>query len=309
MHTLRLATRNSPLALKQAELIKLALEQTHTNLHIEVIGFTTTGDRLLGTPLASQGGKGLFVKELEQALLNQNADLAVHSVKDMPVQSASGLMLAAICKRADARDAFISNHYMKLEDLPLGASIGTASLRRQCQLKAVRPDLIVHSLRGNVNSRIQKLDAEQFDAIILAAAGLTRLGLSTRISSYLDVQQFIPAVGQGALGLECRRNDPHTLELVQALNHPPSYYCIMAERAMNRHLQGGCQVPIGAYATIEDKELILKGMVGKIDGSILLTSQSKGCPADAEKIGMQVAKELLLQGAGNILQEIYNLND
>ncbi|QCF27367.1 hydroxymethylbilane synthase [Hydrocarboniclastica marina] len=303
--TLRIATRKSALALWQAEYIKSELERLHTGLHVQLLGLSTRGDKILDVPLAKIGGKALFVKELEDALLDGRADLAVHSMKDVPMELPDGLGLSAICERADPTDAFVSNDYASVDDLPQGAVIGSASMRRQCQLKAYRPDLDIRTLRGNVNTRLSKLDAREYDAIILATSGLRRLGFDSRIRYELPDQLCLPAVGQGALGIECRSDDTELAELLAPLNHAPSADRVRAERALNRRLQGGCQVPIAAYAVLEGDTVYLRGRVGAPDGTKLYHSEGRAPRAEGEKLGIRLAEDLLAQGAGDILAEIY----
>lgn len=303
---LRIATRESPLALWQAEFVKQKLKYFYPELNIELLGLTTEGDRHIANTLSKAGGKSLFVKELEQALLDGRADIAVHSMKDVPMDFPAGLSLAAICEREDPRDIFISNNYQSLDLLPQGAIVGTSSLRRQCQLLALRPDLKILPLRGNVNTRLRKLDDAQFDAIVLAAAGLLRLNMGKRISGYLTMNQCLPAAGQGALGIECRIADKGIYQLVSALNNEASSICVMAERAMSKRLGSGCQVPVAGYATLQDDKLTLRGMVGKPDGSLLLNVIKTAGKDSAEQLGVQVADLLLDQGAAAILQEINN---
>lgn len=301
----RIATRKSALALWQAEYVKAKLEHFHPGLQVELVPMSTQGDKILDTPLAKIGGKGLFVKELETAMLEGRADIAVHSMKDVPVEFPDGLMLSVICEREDPRDAFVSSTYQSLADLPLGAVVGTSSLRRQCQLKALRPDLVIRDLRGNVNTRLAKLDAGEFDAIILAAAGLIRLGFATRIATYIEVEQSLPANGQGAVGIECRSDDPAMHALLAPLEHSSTRYAVLAERAMNRKLQGGCQVPIGAFAVHQGDALWLRGLVGQLDGSEILRADVKGPAIQAELLGEQLAQLLLDQGAATILSNVY----
>lgn len=302
---LRIATRQSPLALWQANFVKSALEQRFPELSVELVTMVTKGDIILDTPLAKIGGKGLFVKELELALLEGRADLAVHSMKDVPMEFPEGLGLAAICVREDPRDAFVSNKYASLEELPKGAVVGTSSLRRQCQLMATYPDLTVKSLRGNVGTRLAKLDNGEYDAIILASAGLIRLGLSERIRNFISTEQSLPAAGQGAVGIETRLNDERVLAYVKALNHQPTAYCVIAERAMNRHLQGGCQVPIGGFAELHNGELHLRALVGALDGSEIIRASGQATAENAEALGIEIAEKLLKQGADKILQAVY----
>jgi hydroxymethylbilane synthase len=302
---IRIATRKSALALWQAEYVKAQLEHFHPGLPVELVPMSTQGDKILDTPLAKIGGKGLFVKELETALLDGRADIAVHSMKDVPVEFPAGLQLQTICPREDARDAFVSNHYQQLSELPFGAVVGTSSLRRQCQLKAQRPDLQIRDLRGNVNTRLAKLDQGEYDAIILAAAGLIRLGFTARIGSYIAVEQSLPANGQGAVGIECRSDDQRVQALLAPLEHLPTRQAVLAERAMNRRLQGGCQVPIGAYAIHQGNELWLRGLVGQLDGQHVLHADIRGAADAAEQLGETLAEMLLAQGAGEILNAVY----
>jgi hydroxymethylbilane synthase len=305
MNLVRIATRKSALALWQANFVKAELEAAHPGLRVELVPMSTQGDKILDTPLAKIGGKGLFVKELETAMLEGHADIAVHSMKDVPVDFPEGLMLHTICRREDPRDAFVSNHYQQLADLPQGAVVGTSSLRRQCQIKAMRPDLKIKDLRGNVNTRLAKLDAGEFDAIILASAGLIRLGFAARIASFLDVGTSLPANGQGAVGIECRTDDLVMQQLLAPLEHQETRICVLAERAMNRELQGGCQVPIGAFAVLNHNELWLRGLVGQLDGSEILRAEIKGQASQAELLGTQLAEQLLALGADRILDAVY----
>lgn len=302
---LRIATRQSPLALWQANFVKAELEKYHPNLTVELVTMVTKGDVILDTPLAKIGGKGLFVKELELALLEERADIAVHSMKDVPMSFPEGLGLAVICEREDPRDAFVSNHYASLAELPEGAIVGTSSLRRQCQLMAAYPHLTVKSLRGNVGTRLSKLDNGEYDAIILASAGLIRLGMPERIKSFISVEDSLPAAGQGAVGIETRVNDTRVLNYLAKLNHNPTACCVMAERAMNTRLQGGCQVPIGGFATLNGEELELSALVGSLDGSTIIRASGKAHERDAEQLGIRIAEQLLAQGADKILAEVY----
>ena len=304
--TLKIATRQSPLALWQANYVKDRLQQLYPDLTIELVPMVTKGDVILDSPIAKIGGKGLFVKELEKALLNKEADIAVHSMKDVPMQFPEGLGLAVICKREDPRDAFVSNSYRTFAEVPQGAVVGTSSLRRQCQLKALRPDLDIRSLRGNVGTRLSKLDNGDYDAIILASAGLIRLGLADRIASFIDVEQSLPAAGQGAVGIECRTDDAQVQALLAPLADAETTYCVLAERAMNNHLQGGCQVPIGGYAVLQQGQLYLRALVGDIDGSRIIRAEGKSAVENAEVLGVQIAEQLLAQGADKILQAIYS---
>lgn len=308
MDTLRIATRQSPLALWQANFVKDELEKHFPALRVELVTMVTKGDIILDTPLAKIGGKGLFVKELELALLENRADIAVHSMKDVPMSFPEGLGLAVICEREDPRDAFVSNTFNSLDELPAGAVVGTSSLRRQCQLKAKYPHLEVKSLRGNVGTRLSKLDAGEYDAIILASAGLIRLGLAERIRAFISTEQSLPAAGQGAVGIETRANDERVLAYLSVLNHQDTAYCVTAERAMNTHLQGGCQVPIGGYATLNGDELTLNALVGSLDGAEIIRASGKANMQDAEKLGIEIAEKLLAQGADKILAEVYKDN-
>lgn len=342
--TLNIATRQSPLALWQAEHIRDRLLALYPELTINLLKIVTKGDKILDTPLAKIGGKGLFVKELEQALYDKQADIAVHSLKDVPMELPKGLMLGAYCKRASPTDAFVSNTYQNIDELPKGAVVGTASLRRQCQIKAYRPDLQIKTLRGNVGTRLSKLDAGEFDAIILATSGLQRIELDERIRSELDIDICLPAVGQGALAIECREGDEEVLTLLAPLNDDKARLRLIAERALNRHLQGGCQVPIAAYAVLQmadaadtrtdnssgkhsnmQDEIIqnenndagntlwLRGRVGQEDGSEVLKADKRltliGSQAEQEaqanQLGIEVAERLLAIGAGDILSAIY----
>ena len=304
--TLKIATRQSPLALWQANYVKDHLQQLYPDLIVELVPMVTKGDVILDSPLAKIGGKGLFVKELENALLNKEADIAVHSMKDVPMQFPKGLGLAVICKREDPRDAFVSNSYRTFAELPQGAVVGTSSLRRQCQLKALRPDLDIRSLRGNVGTRLSKLDNGGYDAIILASAGLIRLGLADRIASFIEVEQSLPAAGQGAVGIECRTDDVQVKQLLAPLADAETTCCVLAERAMNNHLQGGCQVPIGGYAVLQQGQLYLRALVGNVDGSQIIRAEGKSAVKNADVLGVQIAEQLLAQGADKILQSIYS---
>ena len=305
VNILRIATRKSPLAMWQAEHIKARLMALHPELEVELVTFTTQGDKILDTPLAKIGGKGLFVKELEAAMLDGRADIAVHSMKDVPMEFPEGLELGVICDRENPQDAFVSNRYKSLDELPQGAVVGTSSLRRQCQIQQQRPDLEIKSLRGNVQTRLSKMDAGEYDAIILAAAGLLRMEMQERIASYIPAEQSLPAGGQGALGIEWRTGDSAIHELVKPLHDEHTAACVLAERALNRRLQGGCQVPIAAYAELTSSELFLRGLVGSVDGKTILRSEQRGGADNAEQLGIQAAEHLLAQGAGAILSEVY----
>lgn len=302
---IRIATRQSPLALWQAHYVKDALQAAHPGLEVELVTMVTKGDIILDTPLAKVGGKGLFVKELEVAILEGRADLAVHSMKDVPVEFPEGLGLVTICEREDPRDAFVSNTYASIDELPQGAVVGTCSLRRQCQLKEARPDLIIKELRGNVGTRLGKLDAGEYDAIILAAAGLKRLELEERIRSFIEPEQSLPAVGQGAVGIECRLDDERLLKLLAPLNHVDTADRVKCERAMNLTLEGGCQVPIGSYALLDGDELWLRALVGEPDGTTIVRGEIRGARQDAESLGIELAHQLLDQGAKEILTKLY----
>ena len=302
---LKIATRQSPLALWQANYVKDRLIQLYPALSVELVPMVTKGDVILDTPLAKIGGKGLFVKELETALLNGEADIAVHSMKDVPMQFPQGLGLSVICPREDPRDAFVSNKYRTLNELPQGAVVGTSSLRRQCQLKQLRPDLDIRSLRGNVGTRLSKLDQGDYDAVILASAGLIRLGLRERIASFIEPEISLPAAGQGAVGIECRVDDQDVHQLLAPLADATTTACVLAERAMNNCLQGGCQVPIGGYAVLRNNEIYLRALVGALDGSAIIRAEGKSAVENGEELGVQIAEQLLRQGADKILQSIY----
>ena len=315
-----IATRGSKLALWQAEWVKAQLEKNNKGIQVELKKIKTTGDKILDVPLAMVGGKGLFVKEIEAALLKKKADLAVHSMKDVPTDLPDKLHLAAICKREDPRDALItrvSNSKFQIPNfkkLPKGARIGTSSLRRICQLLNKRPDLKITHLRGNLDTRLRKLDEGQFDAIILAAAGVKRLGWQKRITERLPVSLSLPAIGQGAVGIECRGDDVFINKLLKKLDHRTTSVCVRAERAFLKKLEGGCQVPIAAYARIESQKsklntqrstLVINGLVGSLDGKTLIKGSKRGRPADAESLGVKLAETLLAKGAGEILAEVY----
>ncbi|MBL4581550.1 MAG: hydroxymethylbilane synthase [Gammaproteobacteria bacterium] len=302
--TLRIATRKSPLALWQAHYVKAALEKAHDGLNVELLAMSTRGDKILDTPLAKIGGKGLFVKELEHAMLEGRADIAVHSMKDVPMEFPEGLGLAVICERADPADAFVSNNYDKLANLPQGATVGTSSFRRQCQLRELRPDLKIADLRGNVGTRLSKLDAGGFDAIILAAAGLKRLELEGRIRESISFEDSLPAGGQGAVGIECRTIDTDTRQLLDCLHHADTACRVEAERAVNARLQGGCQVPIASFAELYGDELHLRALVGNLEGTQILRSEIRGDRHQAEQLGITVAEDLLSQGAEEILSAL-----
>jgi len=300
-----IATRESALALWQARHIAARLEALHPGLQVELLGMTTQGDRILDVTLNKIGGKGLFVKELETALQEGRADLAVHSMKDVPMRLPDGFAIAAITERADPRDAFVSNHYTALADLPDGAVVGTSSLRREAQIRANFPHLQVKPLRGNVQTRLGKLDAGEYDAIILAAAGLVRLKLAARIRSYLSAEQSLPAPGQGALGLEIRADRADVAALLAPLNHPETADCVTAERAMSLRLDGSCETPLGGYAEIVDEHFLrLRGFVASPDGTQIVRAEANGSRGAAQGVGRQVADLLLTEGAGALLKPV-----
>lgn len=301
---LRIATRKSPLALWQAEHVRQRLQAFHPELTIELVTMSTQGDRVLDSPLAKIGGKGLFVKELENGMLEGRADIAVHSMKDVPAELPDGLDIGAILEREDPRDAFVSNAYASVEVLPHGARVGTSSLRRQCQLRAIRPDLVILDLRGNVNTRLSKLDNGDYDAIVLAAAGLKRLGMEDRIARSLSPEEMLPAIAQGVIGIECRSNDARVIALIKALNDPYTALRTTAERAMNARLAGGCQAPVAGYSELDGDWLHLRGLVGRSDGSDMVHGDISGPPADAASLGEQLAEDLLARGAKSILDEL-----
>jgi len=293
---LRIATRKSPLALWQAEHVRARLQALHPGLAVELVTMTTQGDKVLDSPLAKIGGKGLFVKELEQGLLEGGADV--------PAELPDGLEIGVILEREDPRDAFVSNRYADLDALPQGARVGTSSLRRQCQLRALRPDLEILDLRGNVGTRLGRLDAGEFDAIVLACAGLKRLGLQERITLALADEVMLPAIAQGVIGIECRSRDRRVRELINPLNHAGTAIRTRAERAMNARLAGGCQAPVAGYSEILDGNLELRGLVGRPDGSGIIRGAITGPPEEAEELGRELAEDLLARGADVILQEL-----
>ncbi len=305
MKSLRIATRKSALALWQANHIKSCLEAARPQLLVELVPLVSRGDKILDVPLAKVGGKGLFVKELEHALLQGEADIAVHSMKDVPMEFPEGLGLEVICEREDPRDAWVSNKYASLDDFPRGGVIGTSSLRRQSQLLILRPDVEVTFLRGNVNTRLGKLDAGEYDAIILASAGLKRLEMRERISSFIAPEQMLPAGGQGAVGIECRTGDKDILELIAPLNHLLTAECVIAERAVNRRLEGGCQVPIASYAVHKEGVLWLRALVADPEGHDMFFEEGTADPADGGELGVQLAEKLLAAGADKILKKVY----
>jgi hydroxymethylbilane synthase len=298
---LRIATRKSPLALWQAEEVARRLREAHPGLEVELIGMSTRGDKILDSPLAKVGGKGLFVKELEQGMLDGEADIAVHSMKDVPIDFPEGLHLPVIMEREDPHDAFVSNRYAELDELPDDAVVGTSSLRRQIQLRERYPRLRIRDLRGNVNTRLGKLDDGQYDAIILACAGLVRLGFGERIRARLTPEQSLPAIGQGAIGIECRVDDPRINALIAPLGHTETSLRVRTERALNARLHGGCQVPIAGYAELVGEGLRLRALVGEPDGSVVYRAEDTGGSDEPEALGVRVAEDLLAQGAGRIL--------
>lgn len=300
---IRIATRKSPLALWQANEVSRQLQEYHSNLSVELVTMTTQGDKILDTPLAKIGGKGLFVKELEVGMLEGSADIAVHSMKDVPMAFPTGLHLSAIMEREEPTDAFVSNTFANITDLPLNAKVGTCSLRRQTQLKEARPDIEILDLRGNVNSRLAKLDNGDYDAIILASAGLIRLGFKDRIAHMISTEQSLPAIGQGAVGIECRADDEEINSLLAPLNHKETAIRVRAERALNTRLNGGCQVPIGGYAELlEGDRIRLRGLIGFPDGSKIFRCEKESSIDDAEVLGVAVAEDLLAQGGGKVLE-------
>ena len=303
---IKIATRKSALAMWQAHYVKDKLEHYHPHLKVVLVPMSTQGDRILDTPLAKIGGKGLFIKELEIAMQKGEADLAVHSMKDVPVKFPEEFGLHAICPRENPFDAFVSNTFTCIADLPNGAVVGTSSLRRQSQIRAMRPDLVIKDLRGNVNTRLGKLDAGEYDAIILAAAGLIRLNMSQRIAEQLAPEISLPAVGQGAVGIECRNDDAELIELLSALNDEETAWRVKAERAMNAELEGGCQVPIGSFAELDGESITLRGLVATPDGKQVLRAQHVGSIEHPEQVGIAVAQDLIAQGAANILSALHD---
>jgi hydroxymethylbilane synthase len=302
---IRIATRKSPLALWQAEHVKSRLQANYPGLKVELLTMSTQGDKILDTPLAKIGGKGLFVKELEQGMLEGKADIAAHSIKDVPMEFPEGLFLATIMPREEPCDAFVSNQYASLDELPQGAVVGTSSLRRRCQLLSRRPDLVIRDLRGNVNTRLGKLDNGDYDAIVLACAGLIRLDMADRIRQRIDSAVLLPAVGQGAIGLEAREGDSETLTMIASLNDSDTHDRISAERALNHRLQGGCQVPIASFATLDGDTLHLRALVGEPDGSEIVRGEISGHRSEAVSLGQTLADDLLARGAREILDRLY----
>jgi len=305
---LRIGTRGSQLALYQANWVKEQLTQAHPHLKVSLVKIKTTGDKILDAPLAKVGGKGLFVKEIEDALLEKRVDLAVHSIKDVTTEFPEGLHLSAITKREDPRDVFISRTGVSMKDLPRGAKIGTSSLRRQAQILHLRGDFEMIPLRGNVNTRLNKLETERLDGIVLALAGVRRLGFEPRVTEIIPTEISLPAIGQGALGIETRMEDEEVEEKVRFLNDPVSFITISGERAFLKRLQGGCQVPIAAFGQISDSRLRIDGLVGAIDGKRLIRGAVEGDPQQAESLGIELAEDLLSRGAKEILEEVYRMN-
>jgi hydroxymethylbilane synthase len=301
---IRIATRQSRLALWQAQHVAARLREAHPGLPVELVPMSTQGDRILDRSLAQVGGKGLFIKELEIAIAEGRADIAVHSMKDVPSDMPPGMTLAAMLPRADPSDAFVSLRHDHFSQLPQGARVGTSSLRRQCQLKDARPDLQMLTLRGNVETRLRKLQEDQYDAIVLAAAGLIRLGLEDRITHRFDLEKFVPAVGQGVIGIECREDDARSIELVRALNDALAWQCCEAERAFAFRLQGSCQSPIAAHARIENGQLHLRGVIGSPDGQEMYRGVNSGAVADLQAIGTALADRLLDSGARALLEKL-----
>ena len=305
MQTVRIGTRRSQLALWQAHYVRDRLVEHHADLNVEVVEIVSEGDKTLDIPLAKVGGKGLFLKELEQSLLDRETDIAVHSMKDVTVTLPKGLEIAAICPREDPRDAFVSNDFDSLDMLPSGGVVGSCSLRRRCQIQAAYPHLEVRNLRGNVNTRLAKLDSGEYDAIVLAAAGLIRLRFEDRIRQTLPVETCLPAVGQGAVGIEIRSDDRATRNLLVPLADREATLRVRAERAANEKLGGGCHVPIAVYAEVESGELWIRGLVGELDGSNILRAETRGDADHADSLGVEVANKLLSLGAGEILDRVY----
>jgi len=300
---LKIATRKSPLALWQAEFVKSKLVGLYPDLKVELVKMITQGDKILDSPLSKIGGKNLFIKELEMGMMEGRADIAVHSMKDVPYELPEGFEIGAILERENPFDAFVSNNFNTIDDLPIGARVGSCSLRRIVQLKAIRPDLVILDLRGNVNTRLKKLDDGEYDAIILACAGLIRLGFEDRIKQHLNLEQSLPAVGQGALGIEIRANDHEINELIEPLTHNKTLTEVSAERAMNATLQGGCSVAIGAFAAINGSDLTLSGMVGNVNSGAILKVEECGVVTQPKDLGIKVANKLLSLGARELLIE------
>ncbi len=308
METIRIGTRKSQLALWQAYYVRDRLLQLHEHLAVELVEIVSEGDKTLDIPLSQVGGKGLFLKELEMSLLEGKTDIAVHSMKDVTVTLPDGLCIPVICPREDPTDAFVSNHYANLEAMPEGGVVGSCSLRRRCQIQAAFPHLEVRNLRGNVNTRLARLDQGDYDGLILATAGLKRLQFDDRIRQRLDTTLCLPAVGQGAVGIECREGDTDTIELIRGLADPEATTRLIAERAANERLGGGCHVPIAVHAEIVDEQIYIRGLVGELDGSRILKAERKGKRADAEALGQAIAEDLIAQGAKQILDSVYTNN-
>lgn len=307
--TIKIGTRASKLALWQAEWVRSLILKIDPSLEVELVKIKTTGDKILDVPLAKVGGKGLFVKEIEEAMLRGEIDLAVHSMKDVPTELPEGLHLGAVLVREDPRDALISKGHVKLKDLPKGAKVGTSSLRRSCQLMSIRPDFKILSLRGNLDTRLRKLDDGEFDAIILAAAGVKRLGYTDRITETLEATVSLPAIAQGAVGIECRMDDKFMNDLIAPLKHPQTETCVRAERAALKRLEGGCQVPIAAHAVLEGDTIVMDGLVGSVSGEQIIKKHRTGPASDPEAIGIALAQDLLDSGAKAILDEVYHQGD
>ncbi|MBW1669940.1 MAG: hydroxymethylbilane synthase [Deltaproteobacteria bacterium] len=305
---LRLGTRKSALALAQSRWVKEKIETHWPEVNVDIVKFTTKGDKILDVPLAQVGGKGLFVKEIEDALLKKEADIAVHSLKDVPAELPEGLEVSIFPDREDPKDALISRDGLRLEELPEGARIGTSSLRRIAQLKNARPDFEVVSLRGNIDTRLRKLDEGQYDAILLAAAGLRRLGLEQRIIQLLEPEVMLPAVGQGALGIEFRSMDTEVKRILDSIHHEETSICVRAERAFLLKLEGGCQVPIGAFAQLKEEILELEGMVGDEAGTNIIRMKKQGTADQPETLGTILGEEILAAGGAEILREVYGAN-
>ena len=300
--TLKIATRKSPLALWQAKHVKARLEAQHPALNVELVKMTTKGDQILNSPLSKIGGKGLFIKELEIGMMEGEADIAVHSMKDVPYEIPQGFELGAVLQRENPFDAFVSNNFNSIDELPQNAKVGTCSMRRILQLKAIRPDLEILDLRGNVNTRLKKLDDGEYDAIILACAGLIRLGFEDRIKQQIPQEQSIPAVGQGAVGIEIRANDNEIMDIIKPLIDTQTTYRVTAERAMNARLEGGCSVPIAGFSTIDGEQITLTGLVGNVDTGVILKEQVSGNVSQAEQLGVELADLLISLGAREILK-------
>lgn len=310
MKKVSIGTRGSKLALWQAEWVSSEIKKLRPDIEVSLVKIKTTGDKILDVPLAKVGGKGLFVKEIEEALLRKEIDLAVHSMKDVPTDLPAGLHLVAICKREDPRDALITtrSEIKNIDDLPKGAVVGTSSLRRSCQLLNRRPDLKIVQLRGNLDTRLRKLDEGQFDAIILASAGIRRLGLEKRISGIIPTDLSLPAIGQGAIGIECRIDDGFINDLLSPLNDYETSVCVKSERAFLKRLEGGCQVPIAAYARIDSGSLKMDGLVGSLSGDRLIRGHIEGRPEECEELGIKLGEHILSKGAKEILDEVYGRN-